>query len=53
MYGSDWPVCTLAGEYEAVFNLATWLSKNFNHDEAGSFWAGCAERAYHLSLNND
>jgi L-fuconolactonase len=50
MYGSDWPVCTLAGSYEEVFNLAKWLSKNLSASESDSFWAKCANRAYSLGL---
>ena len=50
MYGSDWPVCTLAGSYEEVFNLADELSKNFTHTESQSFWFDCANSAYKLGL---
>jgi L-fuconolactonase len=50
MFGSDWPVCTLAGSYKEVFDLASWLSKKFSITESASFWSGCANSAYNLSL---
>mgnify|MGYP003343045555 FL=1 len=50
MYGSDWPVCTLAGSYEEVFNLADELSKNFTKSQSQSFWFDCANSAYKLGL---
>ena len=50
MYGSDWPVCTLAGNYDEVFGLASELSKNLSTTETENFWSGCANRAYKLGL---
>ena len=50
MYGSDWPVCTLSGSYEEVFNLANELTKNLSPEESQSFWGGCAIKAYNLVL---
>ena len=50
MYGSDWPVCTLAGSYSEVFNLAENLAQELSPTEKTSFWFGCANRAYHLNL---
>ena len=50
MYGSDWPVCTLAGSYEEVFGLANELSNQLSDSEKISFWSGCANRAYWLGL---
>ncbi len=49
MYGSDWPVCLLAGDYGQVYD-ALWqaLSSSLNpHREAGLF-GGNAERFYQL-----
>jgi L-fuconolactonase len=53
MYGSDWPVCTLAGSYSQVFELAKWLTAQFSVGESNSFWGGCANRAYRLGFDND
>lgn len=50
MFGSDWPVCTLAASYEEVVALADGLSKNLSPAEKESFWFGCANRAYRLNL---
>ena len=50
MYGSDWPVCTLAGSYSEVFNLAENLAQELSPTEKTSFWSGCANRAYRLNL---
>ncbi|MEN9735797.1 MAG: hypothetical protein RL129_507 [Actinomycetota bacterium] len=51
MYGSDWPVCTLAGNYDEVFGLASYLVQNFSPVEKISFWGDCANDAYKLGLN--
>lgn len=50
MYGSDWPVCKLAGSYDEVFGLANFLVQNLSPAEKESFWSGCANRAYNLAL---
>ena len=50
MYGSDWPVCTLAGSYSEVFNLAENLAQELSPTEKTSFWSGCANRAYRLNF---
>jgi L-fuconolactonase len=50
MYGSDWPVCTLAGNYDEVFGLANYLVQNFSPAEKTSFWGDCANDAYKLGL---
>ena len=50
MYGSDWPVCTLAGNYDEVFGLAFELSKNLSTTESENFWSGCANQAYKLGF---
>ena len=53
MYGSDWPVCELAARYEEVFGLANFLTSGFSPAESESFWGGCTNRAYKLSLDNN
>jgi L-fuconolactonase len=48
MYGSDWPVCELAGSYEAVFRaLETALGPLSDHERAQIF-GGTAKRFYGL-----
>jgi L-fuconolactonase len=50
MFGSDWPVCNLAGGYKEVVGLANFLTEPLSSSEKESFWAGCANRAYKLGL---
>lgn len=50
MFGSDWPVCTLAGSYEEIFGLANFLASNLSDSEKAYFWSGCANQAYKLGL---
>lgn len=48
MYGSDWPVCLLAGEYAKVSRLAeNWAQRFFSKDEAKIFGQNC-RRFYQL-----
>jgi L-fuconolactonase len=46
MWGSDWPVCLLAAEYEAWFKVAQRWTKDWSAQEQESFFGGCAERFY-------
>ncbi len=48
LYGSDWPVCTLAGSYEAVYGLAVDYFSGFSEAEQGKFFGGNATRFYRL-----
>jgi L-fuconolactonase len=42
MFGSDWPVCSLAASYDAVFEIVNaWLSRK-GLDGARVFGANCA-----------
>jgi L-fuconolactonase len=50
MFGSDWPVCTLAGSYEEIFGLANFLALNLSDSEKVYFWSDCANQAYKLGL---
>ena len=48
MFGSDWPVCTLAASYEQVFRLVDdWVSA-LSDSEAGAIMGGTAARFYGL-----
>lgn len=50
MFGSDWPVCTVAASYEKVIEIAeSYLNKhNFSDDEKAAFWGGNAVKFYQL-----
>ncbi len=46
LFGSDWPVCLLAGSYQRVVDLAQeWLAQ-FSSAEQSQVWSGTAERFY-------
>lgn len=49
MYGSDWPVCTLAGSYKQVQSLALRLADRLSDDEQALFWGGNAVDFYGLA----
>ena len=46
MYGSDWPVCTLAGSYEQVFSLGERFAARLSDAERAGFWGGNAAAFY-------
>jgi L-fuconolactonase len=48
MYGSDWPVCTLAADYQAQFNIVNEYFANFTKTEQTNFFGGNAAHFYHL-----
>lgn len=48
MYGSDWPVCLLAGTYGQVQSAADGLTAHLTAAERSSVFAGTAERVYGL-----
>jgi len=48
MYGSDWPVCLLAGSYGQVKELVNQYVSKFSDEEQGLFWGGNAIRFYNL-----
>lgn len=48
LFGSDWPVCLLAGEYSQVYQL---IEKTINHlssSEQAAIWGNNASRVYNL-----
>jgi L-fuconolactonase len=49
MVGSDWPVCTLAGDYSSVMKLAGDYISKLSPDEQAAVWSGNARRWYGLS----
>ncbi|MGW7084126.1 amidohydrolase family protein [Streptomyces sp. NPDC054871] len=48
MFGSDWPVCTLAATYAEVMDLARQLSDSLSGSERSALFAGTATRVYRL-----
>jgi L-fuconolactonase len=47
MFGSDWPVCTVAASYAEVLGLATeLLSRRLSPDELDAVLTGTAQRVY-------
>ena len=48
MFGSDWPVCTLAGSYAEVKALLAEYTRSLSAADLIEVWGGAAERAYRL-----
>jgi L-fuconolactonase len=46
MWGSDWPVCLLAAEYEAWWKVLQRWTGDWSAEERASFFGGCAARFY-------
>jgi L-fuconolactonase len=50
MFGSDWPVCTLAASDARLFGTAQALTQGLSSDEQQQIFAGTAMRAYRLEI---
>jgi L-fuconolactonase len=50
MFGSDWPVCTLAASYRDVVALARVMSSRLDQAGQDAVFAGTAATAYDLPL---
>ncbi|HWG27121.1 amidohydrolase family protein [Actinospica sp.] len=48
MFGSDWPVCLLAGTYPEVFEAAKTLTDGLTPDDRAAVFGGTATRVYGL-----
>lgn len=48
MYGSDWPVCLLAGTYSQVKGILEQYLTNFSAEDQAKIWGGNAARFYQL-----
>lgn len=48
MYGSDWPVLTLAGDYSGWYEFTRRLTSAWSADETQAFYKGNAARCYQL-----
>lgn len=49
MFGSDWPVCLLAGRYERVFGVVDAYTRQLGETERTAFFGGNAARFYGIS----
>lgn len=49
MFGSDWPVCLLAGKYKTVFGLAKNFINQSGTENEAKFFGGNAARFYGLA----
>ncbi|WP_319415326.1 amidohydrolase family protein [Marispirochaeta aestuarii] len=49
MFGSDWPVCTLAGTYSLVYDTAAYCFSGLNPDDLAAVFGGNAVSAYKLN----
>jgi L-fuconolactonase len=48
MYGSDWPVCLVAADYEQVLNIVQQYFLNFTSEEREKFFSANAIKFYQL-----
>jgi L-fuconolactonase len=48
MFGSDWPVCTVAGSYAQVVGLVSAYAEKLSADEQAAVWGQTATRFYNL-----
>ena len=48
MFGSDWPVCTLAGTYTDVVKIISDYVQQFSEEEQADVWGETARRFYGL-----
>ena len=48
LFGSDWPVCLLAGSYQAVIDAARELTSGLSEAERSAVFGGTAEDVYRL-----
>ncbi len=46
MFGSDWPVCTLAGSYAQVYDLVDEYTRALSQDQRAQVFGGNAARFY-------
>ncbi len=49
LFGTDWPVCTLAASYDTVVDVAEQLTADLSEAEHAAVFGGNATRVYRLS----
>ena len=52
MFGSDWPVCTLAASYERVVEVIDRVTSTLSPSERDAIFGGTAARAYAIRERN-
>jgi L-fuconolactonase len=52
MFGSDWPVCLLAGSYDDVFNATVDLTAGLSPAERDAVFGGTAQRVYQPPIDS-
>jgi L-fuconolactonase len=52
LFGSDWPVCLLAGGYERVHAALAALIGGLSPHEQAAIWGGAARRIYQLEITD-
>ncbi|HLY27445.1 MAG TPA: amidohydrolase family protein [Aggregatilineales bacterium] len=50
MFGSDWPVCLLAGDYRKVFQESAAVLERYSQAEREAIWGKTAARIYNLNI---
>jgi L-fuconolactonase len=50
MFGSDWPVCTLAGSYQQVIDAARDILSSLRPNEKAAVFGGTARDFYRLKV---
>ncbi len=48
VFGTDWPVCTLAAPYDTVVEVAEQLTADLSEAERAAFFGGNATQLYRL-----
>jgi L-fuconolactonase len=49
MFGSDWPVANLAGDYQTVIEATMSVLADYSEEERQAILGGTADRFYRLS----
>ncbi len=50
MFGSDWPVCLLAADYNEVIGAVELFTRDFSEEEKNQVWGDNAIAFYHLKI---
>ena len=48
LFGSDWPVCNVAGSYSKMINMVKQYTAALTQAEQADFWGNNAIKFYHL-----
>lgn len=51
MFGTDWPVCTLAGDYGTVVDTTKSILESLTLEEKNDVFGGTAKRFYNLNIS--